>query len=115
LEDSSHSIRDVDRDLMGEPYVHVNYDFGAADHLAWALWMTMTKVHALIELRKSSRSSFLGSAPGNNWEGKRRDDFDKEFVKQQQALMALEAELESAWKAVNRITEQAHMANAHPR
>jgi uncharacterized protein YukE len=94
-----------------EPYVPVNYDFGAADRLAGALTLAATRVHALIEYRRSNRDSLLGDHPGERWSGQKRDMFDDTFVREQKAFMALEDELRLALKQLNRVTQQAHEAN----
>ncbi|WP_155370285.1 hypothetical protein [Catellatospora vulcania] len=100
---------------MGEPYVHVNYDFGAADQLASALTAAANDTHALIEQRKAARTSLLGAEPGLAWDGRHRRDFDRDFTSQQRKLAALEDDLRDALKVLHRISQQAHDVNKRHR
>jgi hypothetical protein len=86
----------------------VNYDFGAAELLASALSTAASKTSTMIGVRKTGRSTLLGDAPGEPWQGRHRDDFDKAFARQQKALMALAEDLRTALKHLNRATDSAH-------
>jgi uncharacterized protein YukE len=89
----------------------VNYDFGAADLLVWALSTAENKTSTMIGVRKTGRSTLLGDAPGDNWQGKHRNEFDKDFARQQKALMALADDLRSALRQLNRATDRAQEIN----
>ncbi|MCU1659775.1 MAG: hypothetical protein JWO57_4431 [Pseudonocardiales bacterium] len=98
---------------MGLPYEHVNYDFGAADRLSWALSMAHEKIGSFAKLRASHRSSLLGDPHSDNWQGARRARFEGEFAPEQHALHALAEEMLRIKAAVDHATEQAHAVNAH--
>ncbi|GHJ42717.1 hypothetical protein Cs7R123_00590 [Catellatospora sp. TT07R-123] len=96
---------------MAEPYERVNYDFGAADRLASALTAAADRTHSVIAQRQAERSRQLGEAPGLSWNGRHRRDFERDFTRQQKALMALEQDLRDVLRVLNRTTEQAHDAS----
>jgi hypothetical protein len=98
---------------MAEPYEHVNYDFGAADRLSWALSMAHEKINALVALRKSQRTSLLGEPTSDNWSGAKRNDFETKFRSEQAALAAEAAEMLRLKAAVDHATAEAHAVNAH--
>lgn len=92
----------------------VNYDFGAADLLVWALSTAGNKTNTMVGIRKTGRTTLLGDSPGVKWQGEHRDDFDREFARQQKALMALEDDLRTALKLVNQATDRAEKIDKKP-
>jgi len=92
----------------------VNYDFGAADLLVWALSTAANKTNTMIGVRKTGRSTLLGDSPGVKWQGAHRDEFDRRFAPQQKALMALEDDLRTALKLVNQATDRAEKIDKKP-
>ena len=79
---------------MAPPDTPVKYDFAAADHLSWALWVLKNKIDWLVWLRSSQRSSLLGERPCDSWSGARRTKFQGQFDAEQLALKNLAAEAE---------------------
>src|SRR5258706_15723920 len=98
---------------MAEPYEHVNYDFGAADRLSWALSMAHEKISSLVAQRGSQRTSLLGEQTSDNWSGAKRNEFEAKFRSEQAALHALAGEMLRLKAAVDHATAQAHAVNAH--
>ncbi|HEX6500119.1 MAG TPA: hypothetical protein VF054_13965 [Micromonosporaceae bacterium] len=98
---------------MGQPYEHVNYDFGAADRLSSALSLAHEKISSFAHLRASRRSSLLGNPHSDNWQGARRSRYEGEYAPQQHALHALAEEMLRIKSAVDHATEQAHAVNKH--
>jgi hypothetical protein len=97
---------------MAEPYEHVNYDFGAADRLSWALKMAYDKAESFASYRARRREKLLGHPRSDNWQGARRDEFEREFSAHQRALGELTKELRHLLTAVEAATAQAHAVNA---
>jgi uncharacterized protein YukE len=97
---------------MGQPFVRVNYDFGAADRLCQVLAAGSDKISALAKLRADQRASLLGGPTSDNWQGAKRNEFERQFTPEQRALAALADDLKRLASAVNTATAQAHAINA---
>jgi hypothetical protein len=99
---------------MGVPTDHANYDFGAADRLSWALSNAHERIESFARLRAAQRSDLLGGPKSDNWQGRRRDSFEKAFTAQQRALHELAEEMSRLKAAVDRATREAHQQNKAP-
>ena len=71
---------------MGQPPTQVAYDFGAATALLQVLRVGHDKVAGVASLRGGQRSSQLGSPTGQNWEGRARQEFERDFSPEQRQL-----------------------------
>lgn len=98
---------------MAEPYEHVNYDFGAADRLSWALSNARERINALAKLRRDQSTSMLGEPTSDNWSGAKRHEFEATFRSEQAALHAMAEEMVRLKAAVDHATAEAHAVNAH--
>jgi uncharacterized protein YukE len=97
---------------MGQPFVQAVYDFGAADALLQVLTSGHDKVSGLVALRGSQRTSQLGSPHSDDWQGAKRDKFEREFSPEQRELSVLAENLRRLISAVENATAQAHAFNS---
>ncbi|GAA5190135.1 hypothetical protein GCM10023322_44540 [Rugosimonospora acidiphila] len=86
----------------------IHYDFGAADALSQKLSQLAQKLDWLVWLRNSQRGSMLGDPDSDHWSGKKRDQFEKDFHREQSRLTALSAEAKRMKSTVDTATENAH-------
>ena len=100
---------------MGQPFVHVTYDFGAADRLDAALAAAHAKVTDLISLRANQRARLLGAPHSDDWQGAKRMVFEQEFHAEQGRLSALADEIRRLMSAAAQATDQAHAVNSRAR
>ncbi|MEU6555862.1 hypothetical protein ABZ915_37285 [Streptomyces sp. NPDC046915] len=84
----------------------VNYDFAAAQQLSQMLTQLSTKLNDLNSLRQKLGTSHL-DARGQEWTGKRRDEFNRAITKQRQALVVLAGQARRLQGAVDHATTEA--------
>lgn len=93
---------------MGQPPTNAVYDFNAAYMLLQELAVARDKVRGLATLRGQQRHSLLGGPHSDNWQGPRRDAFEREFGPEQRRLGALADDLMRLIRAVENATNRAH-------
>jgi hypothetical protein len=87
----------------------VKYNFAAADHLSQQLSQLIAKLEWLIWLRKRQRSALLGAHTSDNWKGGKREQFERDFPREQARLQSLADE---ARRVQSTVADQAAAAHA---
>jgi hypothetical protein len=88
------------------------FDFAAAEDLSQRLSQLAEKLDWLVWLRDSQRGSLLGEPSSDRWKGRRRNQFEHQFSREQSRLKALAAQARELKSAVDKQIAGAHAARA---
>jgi hypothetical protein len=91
------------------------YDFDAAQRLSQQLSQLIQKLDWFIWLRLSKKDALLGGQHSDNWQGKKRDRFQTDFLRQHAALTEVRNAAIRVQSQVAQATEAAHAAEKNKR
>ncbi|WP_210577672.1 hypothetical protein [Streptomyces sp. GESEQ-4] len=88
------------------------YDYDAADQLSRALKQCIERIDWFLWLRNGRRKALLSTPHSDNWQGAKRNHYERDFARQQAALRDLMDEARRLHARVGQATEQARAQHA---